>query len=233
MKYLSKTFISGLPKGVLYLMKRKLLLIKSRKTQFTQIYRKGGFGPSTSLSGTGSALVQTNIIMQAIPDMLQKYQIKSMLDIPCGDLFWMQHVNIGSTIYTGADIVSELIKRNEEIYIDKKFLVLDICCDPLPHVDLILCRDCFVHLKLKDALQAVHNIKRSGSKYLLITTFPQCTKNAELGLNFFRPLNLCMPPFYFPQPIELINEGCTEDEGIYSDKSLGLWRLDSIINQRN
>ncbi len=231
MEHLSKKLITGLPKAVLYLIKRKLFLLKSRKTQFTNIYRKGGFGPSDGLSGTGSDIVQTKVIMQAIPDILQKYQIKSMLDIPCGDLFWMQHVDIGSTAYTGADIVSELIKRNEIIHANsgKKFLVIDICLDPLPRVDLILCRDCFGHLKLNDAVRAVHNIKRSGSKFLLITTFPQCTKNAELGLNFFRPLNLCIPPFYFPQPLELISEGCTEDEGIYFDKSLGLWRIDCIL----
>jgi len=227
MENLKRTFIEKLPMAIIHGIKIRLFLLKSRKTQFTQIYRNGGFGPGPSLSGVGSDLANTTIIRQAIPDVLQRYQIKSMLDIPCGDLFWMQHVDLGGTKYIGADIVTELIQKNEKSYTNnnKNFLVLDICCDPLPQVDLILCRDCFSHLRLKDAVQAVNNIKRSRSTFLLITTYSELTENAELGPDFARPLNLCKPPFSFPSPLELINERYIENE----DKSLGLWRIADLL----
>lgn len=226
MKYLNKKFIENLPKATIHLIETRLFLLKSRKTQFTQIYRNGGFGPGPSLSGVGSDLINTAVIRQAIPDVLRRYEIKSMLDIPCGDLFWMQYVDLESTKYIGADIVTELIQKNEKIFADdnKKFLVLDICCDPLPQVDLVLCRDCFSHLRLKDAVQAVNNIKRSRSTFLLITTYSELNKNAELGSHFARPLNLCEAPFCFPLPLELINERYIENE----DKCLGLWRIGDL-----
>jgi hypothetical protein len=41
----------------------------------------------------------------------------------------------------------------------------------------------------------------------------------------FRPLNLEAPPMSLPAPMLMINEGCTEGDGKYQDKSLGLWRM--------
>ena len=89
----------------------------------------------------------------------------------------------------------------------------------------------FGHLKLKDARQALRNIASSGSKYLLTTTFTARTANEELGLIFFRPLNLQKPPFSLPEPIEIISEECTENDGAFSDKSLALWRIEDIRTQ--
>jgi hypothetical protein len=37
-----------------------------------------------------------------------------------------------------------------------------------------------------------------------------------------------LAPFNFPPPIELINEGCTEGDNLFADKSIGLWRLQDI-----
>ena len=91
-------------------------------------------------------------------------------------------------------------------------------------------RDCLVHLTFADALKIIANFKRSGAKYLLTTTFVERKKNNDLvGVdNFWRALNMRLPPFNFPQPLLLVNEGCTEEAGQYPDKSLGLWLLDDI-----
>jgi hypothetical protein len=37
-----------------------------------------------------------------------------------------------------------------------------------------------------------------------------------------------LPPFSFPKPIKVINEGCPERG--YSDKSLGLWRIAELVS---
>jgi hypothetical protein len=39
---------------------------------------------------------------------------------------------------------------------------------------------------------------------------------------------LTLPPFNFPQPIEVITEGCTENDGRYADKSLMLWNISDL-----
>ena len=64
---------------------------------------------------------------------------------------------------------------------------------------------------------------------MLTTTFPGTQTNADLGPeDIWRTLNLERPPFNLPPPVRLINEECTEDEGAYADKSLGLWLLQDL-----
>lgn len=219
--------IMGVKDHVLYKLSRYRLLHSPRKSQFTTIYKSGGFGGSLSLSGVGSDLEQTRVIRDELHRVIQKYAIKSMLDVPCGDMYWMQHVDLKGVDYIGADIVDDLARVNNMRFggEQKKFVVLDIVQDDLPQVDLIFCRDCLIHMKLNDAKLAIQNFKKSGSKWLLTTTYSSRDANAELGMNLFRPLNLQQPPFSLPALVELINENCTFGGGVYLDKSMGLWRI--------
>jgi hypothetical protein len=76
-----------------------------------------------------------------------------------------------------------------------------------------------------DVQRALANFKRSGARYLLATTFPTVQENSDTQNGVWRPLNLEKGPFHLPRPIALINEKCTEAQGRYQDKSLGLWVL--------
>jgi hypothetical protein len=121
------------------------------------------------------------------------------------------------------------VDKNNSIFLNDKraFKCMNIIEDDLPSVDLILCRDCLVHLTYAQAFDAIRNFKRSGSKYLLTTTFPGRI-NKDLGTIIWRPLDLQQAPFNFPVPVKLINEKCTEDGLQFTDKSLGLWDLSEI-----
>lgn len=202
----------------------------SLKDKFAQVYAENIFGGADSRSGAGSDLRQTEIIRREIPRLLRERSVHSMLDAPCGDWFWMREVDLGIGKYVGADIVEALIEANKSKFgrdgID--FACLDLSKDNLPKVDLIFSRDCLVHLSFEDASGMLRNFKSSGATYLLTTTFPQRSSNADLGNGFWRPLNMELAPFNFPPPIKLINEGCTEGENLFTDKSLGLWRLRDI-----
>jgi hypothetical protein len=46
----------------------------------------------------------------------------------------------------------------------------------------------------------------------------------KIGVGW-RPLNLEIAPFNLGKPIALINEDSKERRGKYSDKSLGLWKI--------
>ncbi len=202
-----------------------------RKEIFTNVYKNNLWRSKESVSGTGSSYEQTKAIIKEIPRLIELFQIKTMLDAPCGDFNWMKNVKLNIDQYIGADIVSELIKLNNQKYSNLKrgFLNLDIIVDPLPEVDLILCRDCFVHLSFDDVRKALNNLKRSGSKYLLTTTFTNPRHNIDSRTGYeWRPLNLQLAPFHFPKPIYIINENCTEEGMLYSDKSLALWKLNTL-----
>jgi len=197
----------------------------SLKNKFNDVYANNTFGGLQSRSGEGSGLVQTAAISKRIPQLLEQLSAKNMIDAPCGDMFWISKINLPVRSYFGVDIVSDLIRINRERYGNEQrsFALVNLVEDELPKADVILCRDCLVHLSFKDSLMVLRNFKRTGSTYLLTTTFTDRTLNIDLSKTFWRPLNLQLPPFNFPIPLEIINENCTEADGQFSDKSLALW----------
>jgi len=211
----------------------KKLKNKTNKEIFKEIYIENTWEGKSSRSGTGSGISQTKIITSEIPKILDHYKIETILDIPCGDYFWMNHVDTRNINYTGADIVSEIIKTNIHTYgrYNVNFKNIDIINDALPKVGLIICRDCLVHLSFEDATKALNNIASSGSNYLLTTTFTNRLKNFDIITGQWRTINLETAPFNLQKPIKIINEGCTEEDGDFSDKSLGLWRCSDIKAQ--
>lgn len=196
---------------------------------FNKIYQHNSWGDKESVSGTGSNLEQTAVIREEIPVLLGRLGAASLLDIPCGDFYWMKEVDI-RVQYTGGDIVPALISANQRKYSSetRTFALLDLLKDRLPRADVVLCRDCLIHFSFKDAAAAIRNLKTSGSTYLLTTTFTNCTKNRDIKTGDGRHINLQLPPFNFPEPIIVLNEGCTECGSKDSDKSLALWKLTDI-----
>lgn len=194
---------------------------------FSKIYDDGIWAGNESLSGAGSDLDQTQVLQTALADLLTRRNINSMLDLPCGDFNWMRNVDLGGVDYLGADVVPALIKANQEQFgtPNRRFQVLDISKNTPPKADLIFCRDLFVHFSFADIFAALENIKGSGSKYLLTTTFTGNRINHDRETGLWRALNLQAAPLDFPEPLELINENCTEEDGDWADKALGLWRI--------
>jgi glycosyltransferase involved in cell wall biosynthesis len=198
------------------------------KLDFRTIFKNNEFLGTESRSGGGSSLFQTRIIREEIPRLLHNLGIKTILDAPCGDWNWMQHVDLGDFQYIGGDIVEEIIQANQDRFgsVNVRFQKIDIISGPIPKADLILCRDCLVHLSNTDALCALESFRRSGAKWLLTTTFTGRTENPDLLIgHIWRPLNLELEPFLLGKSEMAISEGCTEGNNEYTDKSLALWRL--------
>ena len=203
----------------------------NNKEVFNKIFEQKGFG-SKYHSGEGANVEQTKKIIVELPILFNKYNIKSLLDAPCGDFNYMQFVYKSVGFYTGADISDKLIERNKKLFPEVNFKIMDIKNDKLPDVDCLLCRDIFVHMHYDDIKKSIINIKKSKIKYLLTTTFPETGKirapnkiltQINTASLFWQPLNLQQSPLNFPKPLTIINENCTEENGIYKDKSLGLW----------
>lgn len=212
----------------------KLFRTSKNKKQFTEIFKKNLFLGQESVSGQGSDMKQTQVIRVEIPKILEKLNSKVFIDASCGDFFWMQHMDLKGFNYFGLDIVSDLIKKNKKLYSSSKikFICKDIISDKLPDGDVILIRDCWVHLSNKDIFLCINNLQRNNIQYLLTTSFTQRCSNKDLD-GIWRPLNLELPPFNFPKPIEIINEGCTENDGTFSDKSLLLWKICQLPDYKN
>lgn len=201
---------------------------------FRLIYEKNHWNGPDSISGAGASRDQTLALETELPVLLQHLGVRHLLDLPCGDFSWMQHVTLPVTQYTGADIVPDLVAANQQRYgtPHRRFIHCDLTTDLLPDADLMLCRDCFVHLSFADISRAFQNLRQSHIRYLLTTTFPACEENEDITTGDWRVLNLEHPPFHLPSPLRLLNEQCREGEGRFADKSLGLWQVADLPMSR-
>jgi hypothetical protein len=197
---------------------------------FTYIFRTNLWGSEQTESGVGAEAAATATLRAQLPPLLRRYGVRTLLDAPCGDFGWLSRVDLHRVDYTGVDIVAELVNRDAERYgkDTRRFLHRDLITDDLPRADLVLCRDCLVHLSYPQIFATFGNLRRSRSKYLLTTTFVELDANADVDTGDWRPINLCLPPFGLPEPLALIVEGCTEIDGAYADKALGLWKVDDL-----
>ncbi len=193
---------------------------------FTEIFRRNFWGDQESVSGSGSNLEQTRVIVREIPRVLKQVGARTMLDLPCGDFNWMQRVDLSGVEYTGGDIVQDLIDRNQKAFgrPGVSFRRLNLIDGELPACDVLLCRDCLVHLSNEQILASLANIRKHGIRYLLTTSFTGTTKNKDIVTGEWRPINLEAAPFFL-KPIEVINEECTEGNGQFADKSLILVQM--------
>lgn len=200
------------------------------KELFTKYYINNTWSGKESLSGPGSDLEQTKYLIPELQILLSDFKIKSILDVPCGDFNWMKRIDLKGIKYTGGDIVEKMIERNNRKYQKENvsFKIIDIINDKLPKVDLIIVRDCFVHLPYEDIFSALDNIKNSNSKYLLTTHFTWNApgNNKDIPVGAWRRINLQKEPFNFSYPKQMIIEG--NIQSLDRDKTLSLWEIKDI-----
>ncbi|MCX4159623.1 MULTISPECIES: class I SAM-dependent methyltransferase [Paraburkholderia] len=207
---------------------------------FQTIYREQGWHSTESVSGWGSEFRNTERIIRELPGLLRRFGVTSMLDIPCGDFNWMRHVDLGGIEYVGADIVPDLVTRNQAVYgaPGRHFMHLNLLNDPLPDTSLIFCRDCLFHFSHADVLRALATFAKTQARYLLTTTFVYRSypRNMNIVTGQWTPINLEMPPYELDAPLALLVEGSNENISYgpeigtvpQSDRCLGLWDMTSI-----
>jgi hypothetical protein len=190
------------------------------EARFTRVFATNLWQDSESISGPGSRLGSYFVTetVESLKRICREYSIKTMNDIPCGDLNWISKFlsELSLVKYTGFDIVQPLVDRNRKIYPDIDCRILDITSQIPPKADLILCKDLIIHLNDDDIRRALRNIKLSGSTYLLATNnfgMPNGDLREHLhGDSACRYVDILTAPFDYAPPI-------------WRTDYLGLWQL--------
>lgn len=197
---------------------------------FSTIYKQNFWLGQESLSGQGSSLSATEHIRKELPVLFDDLKIKSVLDAGCGDCYWMQTMDTKNRLYIGVDIVPDLIEKNRLHYGDQQhiFLCLNLACDVLPQVDLMLCRDVLAHLDYQNACDMLRNFKKSGSTFLCITTHKHNRENCDVHAGEHFPYDLTKQPFNLPEPLLIIEETTAESAAFNDGKVMGLWLLQDL-----
>ncbi|KVD75822.1 hypothetical protein WS62_03590 [Burkholderia sp. ABCPW 14] len=212
--------------------------MSNRRAFFESVYRDNLWNSEESRSGQGSEVRATASLAAELPAVLRHYRVQSILDVPCGDFHWMRHVDLAGIRYIGGDIVPDLIDANQRRYGNaaREFIQIDAIDDPLPEVDAIFCRDCAIHFSFELIWRLVANFAASRARYVFLThdnCFQRYVDNGHAnvdledatdGVNYlYRPLNFLLPPFAFPPPVHVINEGQWDQM-----KTMAMWRVDDL-----
>ena len=195
--------------------------------RFERIYSTNLWSDPESRSGVGSTLDSTAVLRAELPMALRQLDARVLLDVPCGDFTWMKRVDLSGIEYIGGDIVPSIVEENQRLHASesRSFTRLDLTRDILPDADVLLCRDCLVHLSYANIRAVFANIARSNIRFVLMTSFPGRRGNYDVADGDWRALDFQAPPFFFPEPRLAIVEKCEEEDGSYADKSLLAWRV--------
>ena len=166
------------------------------KKVFSKIYKedlwKGG-------SGGGSKVENVKEYVDVLQKYIDKPEVKTVLDLGCGDWQFSKFLDLSSVSYLGVDVVESVIESNSTSYSASniKFISRDITTYEVPKADLIICKDVLQHLCNKDVVNILVKIITS-SKFSLITNDfnPENTENKDIDNGDYRCLDLTLSPFY-------------------------------------
>jgi 2-polyprenyl-3-methyl-5-hydroxy-6-metoxy-1,4-benzoquinol methylase len=192
---------------------------------FTEIFKKNIWNSEESVSGTGSELRNTKSLRFSLSFLLKHLDVKSLLDVACGDMTWVSALDLNAIEYEGWDIVDDIIQQNKQKFAHKanyNFKHQNILEGEIPKFDLIMSRDTITHLPTSAIWIFLKKVVNSNSKYLLISRY-EFSEDSHSDINFgqFRAVNLEKPPFNFNNALLYIKE----DE---PNKFLALYLVDDI-----
>ena len=206
---------------------------------FNLVYDTRDWSSEESISGHGSSMIHTASERMRLPLLFEKYDIKRIVDVACGDFNWIKRVAGGVDYYRGTDIVERLVDSNNKKYsIPRKieFQHNDIIDGEFINdgeFDAIIAKDVLVHFPTVDVIKVIEKFKESGIKYLFATHFYELPLNPDIIIHGqWRPMNLTKDPFNLGSPIEIIKEKSEfynwdiNDKLVkVNDKSLSLWKI--------
>ena len=102
-------------------------------------------------SGPGSRGIAQHYKAELVRMALSKNDIRSVLDVGCGDMCWLRTERLSvedlrGVHFTGLDISDVIVQNNRKDFPAFRFEAFDLAGSPLPHrADLVLCFDVLIH----------------------------------------------------------------------------------------
>ena len=203
------------------------------KIVFNSIYKSNHWNKSQkfnlnqSYSGPGSVpnSIQTNNLISELQKFFEANNIRNILDAPCGDCAWIKNIFVTDIMYTGIDIVEDLVNQNKLKFSSNKnikFYCKDLTeYNDFDNYDFILMRDFFIHLPISNIKKILTNLKNSSCKYFAFNNYESASLNKDITTGQHRKINLLKDPFFLNLPYYKIHEVNTDqDNFIYIYKNL-------------
>ncbi len=168
------------------------------KNIFTDIYKnkkwKDNYGTD---SGPGSSIECSKPYLDFLQEFCMSNNIKSILDLGCGDFNLMMHFNFNKIEYVGIDIVDYIIVKNQQLYgiSNIKFKCESITEYKMDnHYDLIILKDVFQHLSINNIKKILGNINKN--KHVIITNdYSDNNNNNDINDGGYSSIDLLKFPY--------------------------------------
>ena len=181
----------------------------ARANTFHAIYANGVWNdnnPQVPLSGPGSSMTTTASFRAYLDTFCEANDIKSIVDIGCGDLTWMPSTRaFTSCAYTGLDIVPTLIDQHRVKYPQHTFAVCDVIRDELPSGDVAIIRDITFHMKHEELVVFLKKLV-GKFRFCFITSCANSINEPSLDRWHYHKVNLFVVPFSFKEFVDKISE---------------------------
>jgi len=174
----------------------------SNSAIFSRIYDTGEWDRDSDVKGTsgsGSSPTNARMYIEYLRNFLKDQNIKSVVDLGCGDWQISSCINWNGIQYTGVDVVESVINRNKKKYSSPKisFIKADGIDYSLPRADLLICKDVLQHLPFMDILSVITQM--SKFKYCIIVNdvdpVTLTCENIDIPRGHYRTLDVTKPPF--------------------------------------
>lgn len=171
--------------------------------RFSEIYDRNEWGYG---SGVGSLPLNNVAYINFIRMFIERNNIQSVVDFGCGDWQFSRFIGWAGVLYTGFDIVEDVIQNNKRYFARETISFHTYTPETdLPAADLFLCKDMFQHIP-NNSIRSYLDMFKARGRFLLITNddWPdEGRTNTEIVQVGWRPVRLDLPPFSETAPIVL------------------------------
>lgn len=189
------------------------------KQAFEKIYEEQWWGKSgIKLSGSGSYYENLVQLVPASIDLIkEKFIIKTIVDIGCGDLNVGKHLFNKCDKYIGVDIVKSVIQSNKEKYQNInsiEFYNLNACNEDLPYGDVYIVREVLQHLSNKEIQSFLQNINDNFKFLIVVEHYPDNLiqvnidkpTGPDIRLNRKSAVDILEKPFHMTDKLKTLKE---------------------------
>lgn len=163
--------------------------------RFEDIYdhNKWGYG-----SGKGSLPRHTRGYVSVLQDFMREHEIRTVVDLGCGDWQFSRLIDWSGVQYCGLDIVRSVIDRNTERFSmpNIEFRLFSGDFDDLPDADLLISKDVLQHWSNESVSAFLPTLKRYRYNLMTNCVNPKGeTENVDIEDGGYRYLDIRRPPF--------------------------------------
>ena len=166
------------------------------KEIFNAVYQTKIWGDG---SGPGSKPENAEMWINLVNLFLDRDDIKTVLDLGCGDWQLGQKLNLKNKEYLGVEVSSVILEKTKQYSSDNiRFINDDIETMVFPTVDLILIKEVLQHLPNSSVIDIMNRVMKSCRYAIICNDFDSTqTQNLDTYPGGWRPINFLNAPFNY------------------------------------